>query len=90
MFLPGESQGRWSLVGFRLWGRTESDTVVSCKCKLDSAGGFKASVSLLIFYLGVKSATETQVLITYIVFVELSISSLNVFSFPHVFLRHCF
>ena len=26
VFLPGESQGRWSLVGCRLWGRTESDT----------------------------------------------------------------
>ena len=25
-FLPGESQGWGSLVGFRLWGRTESDT----------------------------------------------------------------
>ena len=25
MFLPGESQGRRSLVGCRLWGRTESD-----------------------------------------------------------------
>ena len=25
-FLPGESQGRRSLVGCRLWGRTESDT----------------------------------------------------------------
>ena len=25
-FLPGESQGRGSLVGRRLWGRTESDT----------------------------------------------------------------
>ena len=24
--LPGESQGRWSLVGCRLWGCTESDT----------------------------------------------------------------
>ena len=24
--LPGESQGRWSLVGCRLWGRTELDT----------------------------------------------------------------
>ena len=23
--MPGESQGRGSLVGFRLWGRTESD-----------------------------------------------------------------
>ena len=26
VFLPGESQGRWRLVGCRLWGRTESDT----------------------------------------------------------------
>ena len=25
VFLPGESQGRWSLVSCRLWGRTESD-----------------------------------------------------------------
>ena len=25
-FLPGESQGWWSLMGCRLWGRTESDT----------------------------------------------------------------
>ena len=24
-FLPGESQGRGSLMGCRLWGRTESD-----------------------------------------------------------------
>ena len=27
VFLPGESQGRRSLVGCRLWGRTESDTL---------------------------------------------------------------
>ena len=26
VFLPGESQGWGSLVGSRLWGRTESDT----------------------------------------------------------------
>ena len=26
VFLPGESQGWGSLVGWRLWGRTESDT----------------------------------------------------------------
>ena len=26
VFLPGESQGRGSLVGYCLWGRTESDT----------------------------------------------------------------
>ena len=27
VFLPGESQGQRSLVGFRLWGHTESDTI---------------------------------------------------------------
>ena len=26
VFLPGESQGQWSLVGCHLWGRTELDT----------------------------------------------------------------
>ena len=26
VFLPGESQGRGSLVGCRLWGHTETDT----------------------------------------------------------------
>ena len=26
VFLPGKSQGWWSLAGCRLWGRTESDT----------------------------------------------------------------
>ena len=26
VFLPGESQGRGTLVGWHLWGRTESDT----------------------------------------------------------------
>ena len=29
VLLPGESQGRGSLVGCRLWGRTESDTEVT-------------------------------------------------------------
>ena len=29
--LPGESQGRGSLVGCRLWGRTESDTTEATK-----------------------------------------------------------
>ena len=28
VFLPGESQGRGSLLGCHLWGRTESDTTV--------------------------------------------------------------
>ena len=29
VFLPGESQGWWSLVGCRLWGRTGSDTAAA-------------------------------------------------------------
>ena len=44
VFLPGESQGRGSLVGCHLWGRTESDTIearLTCfqllfKCRLKS------------------------------------------------------
>ena len=31
VFLPGESQGQGSLVGCRLWGRTESDTTEATK-----------------------------------------------------------
>ena len=31
VFLPGESQGRGSLVGCRLWGRTESDMTEATK-----------------------------------------------------------
>ena len=31
MFLPGESEGQKSLVGCRLWGRTESDTTEATK-----------------------------------------------------------
>ena len=40
MFLPGESQGRGSLVGCRLWGCTESDTTevtAAAKSKVLSA-----------------------------------------------------
>ena len=33
VFLPGESQGRGTLVGCRLWGRTESDTTSTTKLK---------------------------------------------------------
>ena len=36
VLLPGESQGRGSLVGFRLWGRTESDMT-----EVAAAAGFK-------------------------------------------------
>ena len=41
VFLPGESQGRGSLVGCRLWGRTESDmteVTSSSSSNLDKRG----------------------------------------------------
>ena len=40
MFLPGESQGRGSLVGCRLWGRTESD-MTEVTAAAAAAAGFK-------------------------------------------------
>ena len=39
VFLPGESQGRGSLVGCRLWGRTESDTTGATQQQQQHAGG---------------------------------------------------
>ena len=38
MFLPGEPQGRQSLVGCRLWGRTESDTTEATQQQQQNAG----------------------------------------------------
>src|SRR5574339_614770 len=38
VFLPGESQGRGSLVGCRLWGRTESDTTDATQQQQQSTG----------------------------------------------------
>ena len=40
VFLPGESQGRGSLVGCRLWGRTESDTTEARQQQPYSVVGF--------------------------------------------------
>ena len=46
VFLPGESQGQRSLVGCRLWGRTESDTteVTSCLENPRDRGAWWAAV----------------------------------------------
>ena len=33
VFLPGESQGRGSLVGCHLWGRTESSNLAAAACE---------------------------------------------------------
>ena len=43
VFLPGESQGQRSLVGCRLWGRTESDTT---EATCSSSGSSKLLPSL--------------------------------------------
>ena len=40
VLLPGESQGRWSLVGCRLWGRTESDTTKATQQQQERNKGF--------------------------------------------------
>ena len=49
VFLPGESQGRGSLLGCRLWGRTESDTTEAAA----AAAVFKKTTTLFknYFYL---------------------------------------
>ena len=38
VFLPGESQGQGSLVGCRLWGRTESDTTEATQQQQQQVG----------------------------------------------------
>ena len=43
MFLPGESQGWGSLVGCRLWGRTDSDTSEATYQQQRSILGFSGS-----------------------------------------------
>ena len=47
VFLPGESQGRGSLVGCRLWGRTENRTLLKRLSSSSSSGfSFLSGVSL--------------------------------------------
>ena len=57
VFLPGESQGRGSLVGCSLWGRTESDTTSNL------AAAAETWVKDLLFYIKVikkKKKKKTQ------------------------------
>ena len=44
VFLPGESQGRRSLVGCRLWGHTESDTTEATQQQQQQQQGYFSSV----------------------------------------------
>ena len=45
VFLPGESQGQGSLVGCRLWGRTESDTTEATQQQQQDHQGSPADIS---------------------------------------------
>ena len=53
VFLPGESQGQGSLVGCRLWGRTESNTTEATsqqQQQLSHGSGQRQNVYLLYLY----------------------------------------
>ena len=51
MFLPGECQGWWSLVGCSLWGRTESDTTDATKQQQHFLFHLFNSIPLLLMFL---------------------------------------
>ena len=53
VFVPGESQGRGSLVGCRLWGRTESDTTEATRQQ-------RVEKSSTAFYLCTTSSSRTH------------------------------
>ena len=50
VFLPGESQGWQSLVGCRLWGRTESDTTEATQQQQQQQQDLKAPFPSFIFH----------------------------------------
>ena len=51
VFLPGESQGRGSLVGCRLWGRTESDTTEATAA---AAAAAKYKINVKISFISIR------------------------------------
>ena len=48
VLLPGKSHGRRSLVGFRLWGRTESDMTEATSQQQQQLLGRKAMTNLVV------------------------------------------
>ena len=46
VFLPGGPQGRGSLVGCRLWGRTESDTTDATQRQQQKVNGHKQRATI--------------------------------------------
>ena len=61
VFLPGESQGRGSLMGCRLWGRTESDTTEATQQQQQCQTW--SSQETLVFYRGQSEKFQTEFLI---------------------------
>ena len=51
VFLPGESQGRRSLVGCRLWGRTESDTTEATAAAAAAAAAASLALSFSTYWI---------------------------------------
>ena len=58
MFLPGESQGRWSLVGCCLWGHAESDTTERLSSS-SSSSRFNLSMLLLMMVLAISCLSQS-------------------------------
>ena len=92
VFLPGESRGQGSLVGCRLWGRTESDkteaTQQQQQCQLFDCPVPSASCNfeLIILVGGSLSGTGTSHLHTPVV----SLSQVRLFLLPFLILIHKF
>ena len=53
VLLPGESQGRGSLVGFHLWGRTESDATEVTAAAAAAAAAVDLASRAIAFFLTV-------------------------------------
>ena len=58
VFLPGESQGRGSLVGCRLWDRTESDTTEATQQQQQQEPTVKGTLYSVVVYIGKQSKKE--------------------------------
>ena len=68
--LPGESQGQGSLVGCRLWGRTESDTTEAISSSSSSMHSFRVwnfKLDILSNFLGHLSPESSEMLYRFVV-----------------------
>ena len=77
VFLPGESQGRGSLVGCRLWGRTGSDTT-----EVTAAAAYSILNNKVLFFL------ETYQVSLCMVFHYMVLDYFSYFTFYHLLKRN--